>query len=101
MSLLLDWPEALQAAGVNVRVLAGWDTPANSGYFWREPDREAAGMMHHHTATTSYDPNRDKANGYPGLGREGTTRLYQEDYGDDNMFPVFTVANAYPAPISS
>lgn len=101
MTLLLDWPEALEAAGVTVRLLDGWDTPALPGYYWREPNDEPAGMMHHHTATASYMPNRDKASAYAGLGRNSDGRLYQEDYGNGAMFPVFTIANAFPAPISS
>ena len=35
------------------------------------------------------------------MSANGSDRLYQEDYGDRNMEPVFTIANAYPAPISS
>jgi len=96
---LLGFPEALEAAGVNVRVLPGWDTPAKSGYVWREDDGNPAGHMAHHTATTSYVPNRTKANGYAGMSKHGSARLYQEDYGDSE--PVYTIANAYPAPISS
>lgn len=103
-SLLLDWPDALEAAGVHVRVLDGWDTPhlySNGPYDWREPDAQPAGMMHHHTAGSSYLPNRDKASAYAGLSIDGSARLYQENYGDGNAEPVFVIANAYPAPISS
>ena len=98
---MTDLPAALEAAGVNVRVLDGWDTPAQSGYYWREDNDNPAGAMWHHTATTSYTPNRDKANGYAGLSMNGSDRLYQEDYGDGDFQPVYTIANAYPAPISS
>lgn len=86
-------------AGVQVRVLDGWDTYARPGYDWREDNHDPAGHMHHHTATTSYEPNRDKANGYAGLSLYGSTRLYQE--GDEHAEAVYTIANAYPAPISS
>ena len=99
MTKLLGLPAALEAAGVNVRVLDGWEQPAKSGYVWRESDGEPAGHMHHHTATTSYVPNRVKANAYAGLSLDGSGRLYQEDY--DGGIPVYTIANAYPAPISS
>jgi len=98
---ILDFPQALELAGVTVRYLDGWEEPARRGYVYREADGDPAGHMHHHTASSSYNPNRDKASGYAGLGREGSTRLYQENYGDDNMFPVYTIANIYPAPISS
>jgi len=101
MTTMLDFPEALEAAGVNVRVLDGWDTPAQSGYYWREADGEPAGFMNHHTASTSYTPNRDKAGGWAGLSKNGSERLYQEDYGDGNYEPVFVLANAYPAPVSA
>jgi len=93
MTIFLDLPDALEAAGVNVRVLDGWDTPAKPGYYWREDDGDPAGAMHHHTATTAYTPNRDKANGYAGLSMNGSDRLYQEDYGDGDFQPVYTIAN--------
>lgn len=99
---MLLLPQALEDAGVNVRVLDGWDTPHvrdSKPYVWREDDGDPAGHMHHHTATTEYTPNRLKANGYAGLSFDGSDRLYQEDYGDG--IPVYTIANAYPAPISS
>lgn len=101
MTRMLQLPDRLTAAGVNVRTLDGWDTPAKPGYVWREPDGEPAGVMHHHTATTAYTPNRDKANGWAGLSLDGSDRLYQEDYGDGLYSPVLTIANAYPAPVSS
>ena len=96
---MLDFPEALEAAGVTVRVLDGWDDIDPAGYVWRESDGNPAGAMHHHTATTSYVPNTTKANAYAGMSKHGSERLYQEDYGDSE--PVYTIANAYPAPISS
>ena len=101
MTLLLDLPAALEAAGVNVRVLPGWDTFARPGYDWREDDGEPAGSMAHHTASSAYTPNRDKANGYAGLSHNNSQRLYQERYEGEGYEAVYTVANAYPAPISS
>ncbi len=104
MTTCLDLPGALEAAGVTVRLLDGWDTPANAGYYWREASGDPAGHMHHHTATTGYTPYggpESKANGFAGLSINGSDRLYQEDYGDDSAVPVYTIANAYPAPISS
>ena len=76
MTKLLDLPAALELAGVNVRVLDGWDQPADPGYYWREADGNPAGHMHHHTASTAYTPNRDKANGWAGLSYLGSDRLY-------------------------
>ncbi len=99
---LLDFPAALEAAGVNVRVLEGWEDPHYSGkYLYRESDGEPAGHMHHHTAGTRYRPNRDKANGYAGLSFRGSDTLYQERYEGAGYEAVYTIANAYPAPISS
>ena len=101
---LLQLPDALEAAGINVRLLSGWRQPHGSDdkpYLYREPDGEPAGHMHHHTAGGHYTPNRDKANGYAGLSYEGSATLYQERYNEGNYQPVYTVANAYPAPISS
>ena len=99
MTRMLEFPVALEAAGVNVRVLDTWDLIDPAGYVYREPDGNPAGHMHHHTATTSYVPNTTKANGYAGLSKHGSARLYQENYGDS--IPVYTIANAYPAPVSS
>lgn len=105
MTKLLQLPDLLRDAGVFVRTLKGWDSPARSKYYYREgrggPDADPAGHMHHHTASGGYTPNRDKANGYAGLSYEGSERLYQERYNEGNYFPVYTIANAYPAPISS
>jgi len=102
MTALLDFPAALEAAGVNVRTLNQWELPhGNGSYLYREPDGEPAGHMHHHTATSGYTPNRDKANGYAGLSYQGSDKLYQERYRGDGYQAVYTVANAYPAPISS
>ncbi len=103
MTLLLDLPAALEAAGVNVRTVDGWDEPARDGYFWREPNDEPAGHMHHHTAGTAYTPHlgSDKANGFAGLSHMGSDRLYQERYEGEGYEAVYTITNAYPAPISS
>lgn len=101
MTRMLELPDLLWRAGINVRLLDGWDTPAKSGYYWREDSGDPAGHMHHHTASAAYTPNRDKANGYAGLSLDGSERLYQEDYGDGLYEPVYTIANAYPAPVSS
>ena len=106
MTLLLDFPQALEAAGVNVRTLSGWEQPARSGYYYREgaggPDADPAGHMHHHTASGSYQPNREKASAWAGLSLNGSDRLYQKRYDPDGTYEaVYTVANAYPAPISS
>jgi len=98
MTLLYDLPAALEAAGVIVRTLDGWENPAKPGYYWREKDSNPAGAMWHHTASSTYVPNRDKANGWLGLGRDDTDRLYQST---DGGYPVYVVANAWPAPISS
>jgi len=59
------------------------------------------GIRQRNLATTGVKTNRDKANGYAGLSMNGSDRLYQEDYGDGDFQPVYTIANAYPAPISS
>jgi hypothetical protein len=106
MTKMLELPEALGAVGINVRVLDGWDRPAKSGYYYREEPgantsrSNPAGHMHHHTASSSYKPNRDKASGYAGLSHDGSERLYQEGYGE-GFEPVYVIANAFPAPISS
>jgi hypothetical protein len=99
MTTMLNFPEALEAAGVNVRVLDTWELIDPAGYVWRETGGDPAGHMHHHTATASYVPNTTKANGYAGMSKHDSDRLYQEDYGDS--VPVYTIANAYPAPVSS
>lgn len=102
MTKMLELPAALEAAGINVRTLPGWDEPHNDGrYKWRESDGNPAGHMHHHTAHGHYDPNRQKANGYAGLSYFGSSVLYQERYNEGTYEPVYTIANAYPAPISS
>ena len=102
MTKMLQLPDRLEAAGVNVRVLDGWQEPHYNGkYKYRNPDGEPAGHMHHHTAGNKYVPNRDKANGYAGLSYLGSERLYQERYQGAGYVPIYTVANAYPAPISS
>lgn len=108
---MLWLPDALRAAGVNVRTLDGWEEPhSNGSYIYREAysnknrpsDKQVPfGHVHHHTATSSYVPNRVKAQGYAGLSHEGSERLYQEAYDDDGWEPIYVVANAYPAPIST
>ena len=78
--------------------MSGWDQAHKGGtYRWRETPQDPAGAMWHHTATTQYTPNRDKASAYAGLSRDGSDRLYQAGAG----VPVYTLANAHPAPISS
>lgn len=98
MTLMHNLPELLIEAGLNVKVLDGWEQPAKSGYLWREPDTEPAGHMIHHTATTAYTPNRDKASIWIGMGTREHDRLYQSGSGMDAWV---VVANAWPAPISS
>ena len=98
----LLFPEALRAAGVVVKTLPGWENAHKGGtYLWREPDGNPAGHMAHHTATSSYTPNRDKASGYMGMGDpdDPLPRLYQ--MGGYGRVPIYTIANAHPAPISS
>ena len=104
MTLMLQLPAALEAAGLNVRTLDGWDEPHvndDEPYLWRETNKDAAGVMHHHTAGGHYTPNRDKANGFAGLAYQGSETLYQERYNEGRYDPVITIANAYPAPISA
>lgn len=102
MTIMLQLPVLLKAAGINVRTLDGWKVPRKSGrYKWRSPDGEPAANMHHHTAGSKYTPNRDKANGYAGLSYLGSARLYQERYEGSGYEAVYTIANAHPAPISS
>ena len=110
MTKMLELPDALRAAGVNVRVLDGWNTPhfiRNDFYLYREDPfadtfrSNPAGHMHHHTAGGHYTPNPDKACGYAGLSYEGSDTLYQERYNEGDYEPVYTIANAFPAPISS
>ena len=95
-------PDALREAGVNVKVMDGWEVAHSGGsYKWRETPEDPAGAMWHHTATTAYTPNRDKANGYLGMGdiNLDNPRLYQA--GGSGRVPIYTLANAQPAPISS
>ena len=95
-------PEALAEAGVTVKVLPDWERAhSNGSYRWRESPEDPAGAMWHHTATSSYTPNRDKANGYLGMGDPSfdNPRLYQSWAG--GRVPIYTLANAHPAPISS
>lgn len=95
-------PDALRDAGVNVKVMDNWEVPHSGGtYKWRESPEDPAGAMWHHTATSAYTPNRDKANGYLGMGDVNLSnpRLYQ--YDGSGRVPIYTLANAVPAPISS
>ena len=107
MTKMLQLPAALEAAGLNVRVLEGWDHPDDGDYYYREEpnadtaESDPAGVMHHHTAGGHYTPNREKANGFAGLSYQGSETLYQERYNEGRYDPVITIANAYPAPISS
>ncbi len=104
MTKLLQLPALLEAAGVNVRTLDGWDKPHiinRRPYVYRTADGEPVASKHHHTATTKYTPNRQKACGYLGLSYKGSERLYQERYLEFGYRAVYTIANAYPAPISS
>jgi len=92
----MDWyPQALIDAGINVTFLEGWENPRNPGYVWREGHPE--GAMWHHTATNGYTPNRDKANMWAGLMPDQSNRLYATGGG----VPTLTIANSFPAPISS
>lgn len=111
MTTMLQFPAALEAAGVTVRYLDGWETPhgKNNDYFYRADrfdrhgtiDLDPAGHMHHHVASGHYKPNRDKAQGFAGLSYFGSETLYQERYNEGDYQPVYVIANAYPAPISS
>jgi len=90
---LMDWYlEALRHSGVNVVVLDTWWVP-DSSYKWRTGQPE--GAMWHHTATTAYTPNDEKANQWAGIMRGD--RLYQDGDGE----PTLVLANQYPARISS
>lgn len=112
MTTMLHLPEALAVGDVNVRTLTGWEKPhpkSYGPYYYRTDKSDTRGAVgvdpiahvHHHTASAAYTPNRDKAQGWAGLSADGSNRLYQEDYGDAQMEPVYVVANAYPAPIST
>ena len=98
----LDIPGALAEAGVNVRTLDGWENihiQNGKPYDWRESPRDPAGHIVHHTASSQYTPNREKASGYAGLAVANSSRLWQATRPND--FPVYVVANAFPAPVSS
>ena len=95
-------PDLLKDAGINIKLLDGWNTPhtflvggRKVPYVWRLGDPVMS--MWHHTATSGYSPNRDKGSMYAGLYSESTGRLYQSGGGE----PTLVIANAYPAPISS
>jgi len=104
---MLWLPDALEAAGVEVRVLPGWDS-AQGNYKWTNIDsgaqsyeEEPTCFMIHHTATSGYtpsvgEPNKwSKANCWAGLWRDG--RLYQSGGG----VPTIVFTSAGPARISS
>jgi len=104
---MLWLPGALEAAGVNVVVLDGWDT-AQGDYKWTDIDTNAQSYggeptcyMIHHTATSGYTPavgspnNWSKANCWAGLWRDG--RLHQTGSG----VPTVVFTSAGPARISS
>lgn len=99
MSKLLSLPDLLETAGIPFGFVDGWSEPRRPGYVWREPDAEAAAVMWHHTATSSYGTTgsgaQDKANLFTGIYRDG--RLWQSGAGE----PTVYLANAFPAPISS
>jgi hypothetical protein len=104
---ILDFPKALEDAGVIVRYLEGWDMPYRSGKYWRPDPRSSTasrnadphGHMWHHTASGGYTPNRDKANGWAGMGSNDSLRLHQT--GNEDSFPVYVFANIYPAKYTS
>jgi len=105
---MLWLPDALEAAGVEVRVLSGWDS-AQGNYLWTDIDsghqsyeEEPTCYMIHHTATTGASPSvKDssgtwsKANCWAGLWRDG--RLYQHGGG----VPTIVFTSAGPARVSS
>ncbi len=98
MTKTLEIPALLEAEGINVETMDGWENPHGrlvAPYHWRTGDPEAS--MWHHTATPAYTPNRDKANMYAGLLHAGTQRLYQSGGG----VPTIVVANAHPGPMTS
>ncbi|GAF76468.1 unnamed protein product, partial [marine sediment metagenome] len=80
----------------------GW-TEAHKGgtYKWREPDGNPAGHIAHHTGTVAYTPNREKANGYMGMGDPNldNPRLYQTT--NTGRVPIYTIANAQPGPVTA
>jgi len=90
---LMNWYiDDLRARGVNVIVDDIWGEP-DPGYVWRTGKPE--GAMWHHTATTSYTPNYEKANQWAGILRDG--RLHQTGDGIATLW----LTNQGPAPISS
>ena len=89
----MDWYiEQLRQSGVNVVVADTWDLPDLS-YKWRVGHPE--GAMWHHTATTGYTPNDEKANQWAGIWRDG--RLWQSGEGPATL----VLSNQGPARISS
>lgn len=104
---ILEFPAALEAAGVNVRYLPGWDEPYQRGGYWkpnpdsgiRHPDADPHGHMWHHTASSAYTPNLDKANGWAGMGADDSLRLYQT--ANQDSYPVYVIGQIYPAKYTS
>ena len=105
---MLWLPDALEAAGVNVIELDGWDS-AQGDYLWTDLDTgrgsyggEPMCYMIHHTAGTAATPvvkdgsgKWSVANCWAGLWRDG--RLYHEGGG----VPTVVFSAAGPARISS
>jgi len=104
---MLWLPDALEAAGINVVELSGWDT-AQGSYYWTDIDsghqsyeEKPTCFMIHHTATSGAtpkvgEPNAwSKANCWAGLWKDG--RLFQAGDG----VPTIVFTSAGPARISS
>jgi hypothetical protein len=101
---MLAIPELCRTAGLNVKVLDGWEYN-KQGYFWVDSNGrhhgyggEPNGHIHHHTASPQYTPNvvangKTKANMYAGLARPGTDRLFSTGGG----IPVVVFASSGPA----
>lgn len=103
-SAMLFLPDALHDAGLNFRVLSGWDYN-QQGYYWTDRSGNHHGyhgkpLAHydHHTVSSGYTPNvsangKTKANFWLGLARPGTTRLYADAPG----IPIVVLASSGPA----
>jgi len=66
--MMRELPLLLEQAGVTVRFLPGWNE-----LDWQPwVNGQAEAHMHHHTASNSYKPNRDKANAWAGLSIDGS-----------------------------
>ena len=85
---LLELPDLLTAAGMNVLVADDWEL-GQGNYLWTDPhtgtrsyDGPPSGYMVHHTAGTRATPpphDTSKANAWIGLLRDG--KLYQTGGG--------------------